>query len=265
MTVPIHPTRPDMLRWAARVRGLLAEAVCTTNTATRWLRGFGPGHVRVPCTRSLRSTRLQPTPVLLVHGLGANKSYFACLERPLTRKGYTVYSVNYPWVYADLATCGRHVADDADRLLEETGADRMHVVAHSLGGVVLRWALTHTAMRETVDVAVTLGAPHQGVSGAVWLPAVLPALGQLVADLRPGSRALTGLADPAEAPATRFVAVAGGLDWVVPRDRALLPERLNVRNVVIDDAAHISIAAHRAVLDIVLSSFQSGEEHAVAA
>jgi triacylglycerol lipase len=247
------------------VRGLLAEAVYTTDAAMRWLRGFAPEHVRVPSTRTLRSTRMQSTPVLLVHGLGGNKSYFVRLERYLARAGYTVYSVNYPWVYADLATCGQHVADDADRLLEETGADHMHVVAHSLGGVVLRWALTHTAMRGTVDVAVTLGSPHQGAPGAAWLPAALPALGHLVAELRPGSRALTGLADPADAPATRFVAVAGGLDWVIPGDRALLPERPNVRNVVIDDAAHISIAAHRDVLDVVLSSLQSVEEPPVAA
>ena len=43
---------------------------------------------------------------------------------------------------------------------EETGSDRLHVVAHSLGGVVLRWAAATLACGNWLSVGVTLGSPH---------------------------------------------------------------------------------------------------------
>jgi hypothetical protein len=55
-------------------RALAAEATYSSGAAVRWLRGFGPEHVSVPSGADLRTTVLRDTPVMLVHGLGANKS-----------------------------------------------------------------------------------------------------------------------------------------------------------------------------------------------
>lgn len=233
-------------------RALAAEATYSSGAAVRWLRGFGPEHVSVPSAADLRTTVLRDTPVMLVHGLGANKSYFAKLERTLNRAGYTVYCVNYTWLNANVADCGRHVAQDAARFLAETGGDRIHVVAHSLGGVVLRWALTHTDLRARIGLGVTLGSPHGGTPLAQLAPVALPLVGPLLGQLRPDAPELADLADPGDMPEVRMVAVGGGLDCIVPGRRALLPHRPNVRNRLVPDTGHIAMSAHRDVIAVVL-------------
>jgi pimeloyl-ACP methyl ester carboxylesterase len=133
---------------------------------------------------------------MLVHGLGADKSCFSTMEAHLHRAGYTVYSVDYSCLGSDIEACAKNLEREAAWLLEKTGADRVHVVAHSLGGVVLRWASAHTRMRDWLGVGITLGSPHRGTPTARLAPAGLPGFGRIVSQLRPGpSRSMTRVSD----------------------------------------------------------------------
>src|ERR671920_1626255 len=110
-------------------------------TRTEQLRPDGryrPG-VQPPAVRALFADDplAARTPVLLVHGLVDNRSVFAVMRRSLRRRGFAqVCSWNYSPRLRDVestaATLGRHV----ERVCEETGHDRVHVVGHSLGGLV---------------------------------------------------------------------------------------------------------------------------------
>ncbi len=195
---------------------------------------------------------------MLVHGLGADSSCFDRMAGELHRAGLTVFLVNYSCVGVDIDTCGRRLAVEAARLRDATGAPGINIVAHSLGGVVLRWAVQNTRMAEWVGTAVTLGSPHRGSPLARLAPTGLPGFGMMIRQLRPGQPERPTAAD--RAASVRWVAVAAQLDWVVPPSYALLPESENVTNVVLSGGGHLSLPADRRCVEIVRRELAAADD-----
>ncbi len=244
--------------WWAEVSGSLSAA-------SRIMRASATSRVTAPDPGALRRGTSSGPPVMLVHGLGANKACFRDMERFLHRLGHTVYAVDYPSLGSDIAACGHHLAREAAWLREQTGSAQVHVVAHSLGGVVLRWAVAHTAMAGWVRLAVTLGSPHHGAPLARIAPA-LPGWGQVIRELRPGRGGATHSGPLATAPASgvRWVAVATRKDWIVPPRYALLPEHDNVRNVVLSWGGHLTLPNSSQCLQVILEELAAadlGQQH----
>jgi triacylglycerol lipase len=55
---------------------------------------------------------------------------------------------------------------ELERVLKETGARKVHVIAHSMGGLDSRYAITKLGMAERVASLTTVGTPHHGSSFA---------------------------------------------------------------------------------------------------
>lgn len=180
------------------------------------------------------------TPILLVHGVGDNRSIFSLLRRRLTRHGFgRVVTVNYaPWT-SDVAREAARLGDRVEQVCAQTGYDRVHVVGHSLGGIIARYYVQVLAGDARVHTLVTLGSPHAGTRAARLLP--LP----LIRQLRPGSALMQELAAPAPGCRTRFVAFWSDLDQLmVPRAAARLEHPdLAVRNVAVHGVGHVSLPA----------------------
>lgn len=208
--------------------------------------------------RELRPGSLPRPPVMMVHGLAADKSCFATMERQLHGAGYTVHSVGYSCVSTDVEGCAAKLEQEAAWLMRETGSDRLHVVAHSLGGVVLRWAVTHTRMREWVEVAVTMGSPHRGTPAALMAPSGLPGFGRIIRQLRPGLLHFDdgGLG----AGSVRWVAISAERDWVVPTRYAELPDSPNVRNVVVPSVGHMTLTTSPHCVEIILEELAAAAQ-----
>jgi triacylglycerol lipase len=235
---------------------LAMEARCGVSVAGRLLRGRVHDRLVGSSPLELRVGTLLEPPVLLVHGLGADKSCFRTMADRLHRGGYTVCSASYSSVDTDIHSCARTLERQAAWLLAETGSTQLHVVAHSLGGVVLRWAWSHTAMSDQVRVAVTLGSPHRGTPAALLAPSALPGYGRIISQLRPGLLDdELGLGVPSD---TRWVTVAARHDWVVPPAYATLPQADNVRNAVISVGGHMSLTSNAESLDIILEELAVG-------
>jgi pimeloyl-ACP methyl ester carboxylesterase len=196
---------------------------------------------------------------MLVHGLGADKSCFSTMEDFLHRAGYTVFSVSYSCVGSDIEACARILERETSWLLDETGADRVHVVAHSLGGVVLRWAAAHTRMREWLSVGITLGSPHRGTPAAHLAPSGLPGLGRIVSQLRPGALTIDDEGLNAVV-GTRWIAIGGENDVVVPPKYARLPHSRNVRNAVVPLAGHMTLTRNIHCLAVILRELAAAGE-----
>ena len=95
--------------------------------------------------------------VLLVHGLWMNRVVMLYLARQLRSHGFDARAVGYYSAMHDLARNARLVAT----AIAAIDAPRVHVVAHSLGGVVALAALRdHPDAR--VRRAVLLGSPLAG-------------------------------------------------------------------------------------------------------
>jgi pimeloyl-ACP methyl ester carboxylesterase len=96
-------------------------------------------------------------PVLLVHGLWMNRVVMLYLARQLRRHGFDARAVGYYSAMHDLARNARLVAG----AIAAIDSPRVHVVAHSLGGVVALAALRdHPDAR--VRRVVLLGSPLAG-------------------------------------------------------------------------------------------------------
>ena len=137
--------------------------------------------------------------------------------------------------------------DIAVRLVTATGHERVHVVGHSLGGLLARWFVQKQGGDEVVDTLVTLGTPHGGTELARLAPLV-PLL-PMARQLTPGSSVVRGLAQPAPGCRTRFVAYASDIDHlVVPRRNARVEHPdLDATNVDVRGVGHLSMPNHRAL------------------
>lgn len=266
--------RPDARLPLAIAASLATEAAGEVGAFAHLLRTGGAG-MWAPAAPAVLLHGRRPSPVMLVHGLGADSSCFAAMAAALHRAGHTVYLVNYSCLGVDIASCGRQLALEAARLRERTGAGQLHVVAHSLGGVVLRWAVANTHMGDWVGTAVTLGSPHRGSPLARLAPAGLPGFGSVIRQLRPVGSQPAGVTevpqradDAVASPETqvRWVAVAAQMDWIVPPRFALLPESPNVRNVVLSGGGHLSLPGDDRCLELVQAELDSPSPalHAVA-
>jgi triacylglycerol lipase len=76
-------------------------------------------------------------PVLLVHGFGGSKSHWSLVAKALTAGGLNVKAITYAPVGTSVEQLARQLVADVERTLSQTSADKVHLVGHSLGGVII--------------------------------------------------------------------------------------------------------------------------------
>ncbi|GAB3433375.1 alpha/beta fold hydrolase [Phycicoccus ginsengisoli] len=178
------------------------------------------------------------TPILLVHGMVDNRSIFTLLRLGLRRRGFgRVTSMNYSPFTTDVRTAAAQLAEEVEALVAETGYERIHVVGHSMGGLIARYYVTRLGGDERVHTLVTLGTPHQGTYTAYGWHS------QLTRQLRPGSGLMRELDQPVPNCRTRFVVYWSDLDQMVfpQRHAALDHPDLAARNVPLHGVGHMSL------------------------
>lgn len=236
----------------------------------------GSGHVarsvtetgHTPLLRAPGSDSSRP-PVMLVHGLCSTSGYWSPLVAVLLSHGYDVMAVNYRWTGTRIVDCGDQVADAARMLVEQTGHGRIHVVGHSLGGVVTKWATHHTSLGSTLASVVTLASPHRGSPIAVRQGRYVPFIGPLLEELRPGHPSLTSQSVPLPA-GLSWSTVAGGGDLLVPGGAARLPDSARCRgsvggHEVVPKLGHLGMVSDALVMNRVVGLLDAVTRHPYAA
>ena len=187
-----------------------------------------------------------PLPVVLVHGLfgfdrigvpGARFDYFRGIARHLETLGCHAHAVRLP-AAASVPDRARELVAAIDALPHE----RIDLIAHSLGGLDARYALTHLGLARRVRSLVTVGTPHRGtpladlaLGGRLdWARRIAGALGMPLEALRwLGTDALAAFnAEVVDVPGVRYGCVVGGMhrdDSVIPL--ALVPAHAYLRRV----------------------------------
>ena len=201
------------------------------------------------------------TPVLLVHGYGANKSNWLFLSRYLDQAGFgRVHALNYNPLRADIPELAERCAQRARQLMDHHGVDRVHLVGHSLDGVIARYAVQVLGL-EGVGVTITVASPHGGVRIArygSYLSEVSPMASGLA--LRPDSPVMTLLRSSARPTSTRWVAYYSNLDLIVPARRAMILEpELAATNILVKDHGHLSIMLSRRLASSVVDQLAAAE------
>ncbi len=201
--------------------------------------GYRVGHL-TPSQRGLIVSDVEAagTPILLVHGMVDNRSIFTVLRRGLSKRGFgRIDTINYSMFTGDVRAAAADLGAEVERIVAETGYERIHVVGHSMGGLIARYYVTRLGGDAHVHTLVTLGTPHRGSYLAyTWNNG-------LTRQLRPGSRLFAELARPVRDCQTRFIAYWSDLDQVVlpQRNAALRHPDLNVHNIALHGVGHMSI------------------------
>jgi hypothetical protein len=185
------------------------------------------------------------TPILLVHGMVDNRSIFTLLRRSLRRRGFhRVITVNYSPLTRDVRLAATGLATRVEELCEETGFERIHVIGHSMGGLIARYYVQRLGGDARVHTLVTLGSPHGGTRAARLVPH------RLARQLCPDSDLIQELAEPAPGCRTRMLAVWSDLDqMMVPKRNARLAHPdLESRNILVRGVGHMSLPIHRSTV-----------------
>lgn len=182
------------------------------------------------------------TPILLVHGMVDNRSVFTLLQRGLLRRGFgRVHTLNYSLLTNDVRDAAARLAAEVELLVAETGYERIHVVGHSMGGLIARYYVQRLGGHERVHTLVTLGTPHGGTRLAHLWPS------NLCRQLRPGSDVLREMDEAAPGCDTRFICYWSDLDQMIApqRNGRLVHGDLAVRNVLVRGVGHMSLPIQR--------------------
>jgi len=182
-------------------------------------------------------------PVVMVHGYMQNRVDFAGLALALRGSGAgRAFGFNYPW-FASVTSNAKRLARFVEDVCAETGAERVDLVCHSLGGVVATEYL-RASNGARVRRCVTIASPHAGVAYRG------PILGACASELRAGSthasaRMLHALPVPC-------LSIYSTHDNVVhPPSTSALVAR-GGRDVVVEGESHLAILFARETANAVV-------------
>lgn len=232
----VDPRRPR-----APLRRVLTVWLRETSASVRafdWRMPFRAGFAAPPIARDAR----RPA-VLLVHGYLCNRAVWKPWLDAGGFAGCNVATVDLSPPFGDLDGYADVIHVAVERLREASGADRIVVVAHSMGGLALRCYL-----RRYGDAAIarvlTIASPHDGTLLARF------GHGRNARQMQPGSRLLAELAASEDAARrAKFVCIATQDDnLIVPRASALLP---GARHHALDGVGHLATLEDRRVWEIV--------------
>lgn len=186
------------------------------------------------------------TPVLLLHGLFNNRASWFWLKWNLRRQGYNnLVTINLSsWHSEEVLT--ELVAKKVDELRHRLGVNKVHLVCHSMGGIIARNYMQQRGGAAKVDRCICLGAPHLGSKLA---PFALSPLGRV---LIPGSDFLRRLAAAPPIEGVRMTNVLTVKDnMVLPNANARLPWG---RNVELDGLGHTALLYRKPAVDAVIDA-----------
>ena len=113
-------------------------------------------------------------PFVLVHGTGFRDwGYWGRIPRALEQRGAKVFFGGQDG-WATVEHNAGLLKARVEEVLAETGCERVHIIAHSKGGLDCRYAITHLGLAPCVASLTTINTPHRGVVFAQTLLDRLP-------------------------------------------------------------------------------------------
>lgn len=205
--------------------------------------------------RASACTRIHPgsnaPPVMLLHGYGCNSGYWSQLAPRLDAAGISHASVDLEPLTGDIDGYAPLVEREVEALRAATGADKVIIVAHSMGGLVARAWMRACGAGQVARV-ITLGTPHHGTCLAAF------GLGLNAAQMRRAARNeppecawLRALAGGEDAAARALVtSIYSHHDNIIaPQTSSELP---GARNLAFGGVGHVALGRNPRVLDTVM-------------
>lgn len=133
-------------------------------------------------SQASRPVALDRQSVVTVHGLAAHQIAMWPIGRRLGRRGFRTHHFGYWSIRARVEEVAVQLGRRLDRFEADPGIERLHLVTHSMGGIVARTLLQRRRYRKLHRI-VMLAPPNAGSHVATKLAGtanwVLPAIEQL--------------------------------------------------------------------------------------
>lgn len=196
--------------------------------------------------------------VFLLHGIGAHKLMMVPLARRLAAAGYEVVNWGYPSVFGCIEDHAERLAAALDEVDQSQPTPAIHIVAHSMGSIVTRVALTKKVPANLRRV-VFLGPPNRGSPVASffgpWLKRVCQPIDQLAA------RTDSFVNKLAAVDGIEFGVIAASRDLLVPLESTHLPGE---RDHVVVRSMHSELLYRHDVAQHILNFLRHGRLTAAA-
>ncbi|MEZ6188991.1 MAG: alpha/beta fold hydrolase [Planctomycetota bacterium] len=137
----------------------------------------------LPPRRRLTVDEGDGTPVVVLSGYLENSGTLLTLARRLRADGFRVVQADFPSTLHSVERNAEWLQGLVQDLLQQTGAERVALVAHSMGGLVSR-VCVHRFPELPVATVISLATPHRGTHLARL------GIGQSARDMTPGSELL---------------------------------------------------------------------------
>ena len=187
-------------------------------------------------------------PVILLHGFMLTQTSWLVLGHRLRRRGLgPLYATTY-YSLQSVRASAEHLAAFVDEVCARHDAERVDIIAHSMGGVVARYFIERLDGAGRLGRLITIASPHKGtLMGRYGLVAG-------ARDLVTDSELLAELSPPrAGLPYTSI--------WS-RSDSVILPQASSSiapagEDCVFDDLGHLSLLASRRVTDAIARRLRS--------
>jgi len=242
MSARFASATPDGFRLTGRARlHMFFEEYMATMLHSSWFMAFDAARERIYPAHGA-------PPVLLLHGYGCNAGYWTHFVRKLDSAQISHASLDLEPVLGAIDDYVPGVASAVESLCAHSGAAKVIIVAHSMGGLVARAYLREHG-GERVAHVFTLGTPHHGTSLASF------GIGRNAAQMRRGAGTdaaaasdwLRTLAD-GESAATRalITSIYTHHDNIVaPQTSSVLP---GARHIEFGGVGHVALGRNPRVL-----------------
>ncbi len=156
-------------------------------------------------------------PILFVHGWNSSASTWDTMVSRFAADGWTSAELNR-WSYntsQSNATTAQEIAARVDQIRSATGAAKVDIISHSMGGLSSRYYTKNLGGDAKVDEWVSLAGPNHGTSwayGCFWNTSCV--------EMRPGSSFLNALNSGDETPGD----VVRYGTWWSPCDEVINPD-----------------------------------------
>ncbi|HEY5841196.1 MAG TPA: alpha/beta fold hydrolase, partial [Mycobacterium sp.] len=116
-----------------------------------------------PIRQHLPRIASRRSPVFFVHGYAGTEHIWGPLRDALTEAGFDhLIALRYNAFRADIHQIADWLVGQVNRSLQTTGASGVHLIGHSMGGLVVRDAVQNRGLADLADTAVTMATPHSG-------------------------------------------------------------------------------------------------------
>ncbi|MBR1592695.1 MAG: alpha/beta hydrolase [Ruminococcus sp.] len=116
-------------------------------------------------------------PILMVHGIFFRDwqlmNYWGRVPASLIRNGAKIYYGNQQSAQS-VADSAEELKNTILKIVNETGAEKVNIIAHSKGGLDSRYAISRLGMDKYVATLTTINTPHKGCDMVDYLLEKLP-------------------------------------------------------------------------------------------